>query len=372
MTIPPIAAINGVRIEGQMLDTDDNLVLRLVASNVSISAGATAVPDQAGATTAPNMLNLTSDTAFPASTTRNYDELRVVWYLSPDDQQCSESPKPPTCVQIGESSSQVYVTLGAPLYQLLNFGSQVPPGQIPLTVLERGVVNGGATDPVGALANTWVQFSTGAGPAGVTGWDGRAFIYYPAGVPFLGCATNSFDLLTFPNGGAKCGAFAEFFQNTLAVNGINSVITTVKPIADLFMLVKNWTHPDEPTFSGEPSYQYSLVTTFGYSPEMVPPPPNAPAQNVYGSMTSNPGVAGQNSATPSEKVHFNHGIVCVPATGFFYDPSYGLGYDGPSDFENQALDGYAKQFPSDPPNQYHVRLSKGLGLAKFNPPTCGQ
>ena len=133
------------------------------------------------------------------------------------------------------------------------------------------------------------------------------------------------------------------------------------------MLVRKWAPSDTPTFPGEASYKYSFVSLF--QNEMVPPPnPDAPA--VYGAMTSNTGVAGQNSPTPSEKAHINHAIVCVPATGLYYDPSYGLTYTGPSDFENQALDGYASHCSDDAANQFRVRNSSGLDLATFDPGTC--
>jgi hypothetical protein len=136
---------------------------------------------------------------------------------------------------------------------------------------------------------------------------------------------------------------------------------------DNFMLVKNWSFPNLPTFTNTPPYDWSMVTSS--LNEMIPPPDPA-TPTVYGATTSDTGVPGQNSPTPSEKIHTNHAIVCVPATGLFYDPSYGLTYTGPADSETQALDGYASKFSTDAPNHYRVRMSSGLHKATFSPATC--
>jgi hypothetical protein len=248
----------------------------------------------------------------------------------------------------------VYVTLATPT------------DIVYLTSLNLAVSPDGATDNTQAINNSWAHFGTGKAPGNVKGWDNRPFIYYPAGTPFSGCATNIVDLLTTPTGGARCGAFAQFFQNVLAMNGIASVLTVVDPAEDSGMLVKNWAYSATPTFPAALAYKWSFITA-GFN-EMVPLP-NPKTPSVYGDMTSNPGVPGENSPTPSEKAHINHAIVKVPDTdtGVYYDPSYGLTYTGPADFETKALDGYIRQVPGDPNTQYRVRKSSGLNQAKFSP-----
>jgi len=162
----------------------------------------------------------------------------------------------------------VYVTLAAPL--------PMSESVMPLSAVELAIGSGGATNPVEALTNTWGQFSTGAGPANITGWDGRSLICYPAGTPFQGCAQNAVGLLTSPTGGARCGAFAQFFQDVLAVNGIDSVNTVVTPATDQFMLVKNWSFSTTPTFPTNGSYEWSFISSpqnpAGGENEMLPPP----------------------------------------------------------------------------------------------------
>lgn len=86
---------------------------------------------------------------------------------------------------------------------------------------------------------------------------------------------------------------------------------------------------------------------------MVPPFPN----DVYGDLTSLSGIPGQNTATPSEKVFGSHFIVQQGAA--FYDPSYGVTYSGPTDFQTKAVAGYATHIALEPANQWHVRQSSG-------------
>lgn len=293
--------------------------------------------------------NIAADTALPSGKTKFYNPMTVNWSHMADGKTC------PACTTDGSTSHLVYVTLATPT------------ATIYLTSLNIAVSTDGASNNTQAINNSWAFFGNGKAPTDVKGWDGRPFIYYPAGIPFSGCATSIVGLLTTATGGARCGAFAEFFQNVLAMNGINSVITVVDPAVDNGMLVKSWSYSTTPTFPADPSYKWAFIT-IGFN-EMFPPP-NPATPTVYGDMTSNTGVPGENSQTPSEKAHINHAIVCAPDTGVFYDPSYGLTYSGAADFETQALDGYILHFPGDPTSQYHVRKSSGLNMATFTPATC--
>lgn len=72
------------------------------------------------------------------------------------------------------------------------------------------------------------------------------------------------------------------------------------------------------------------------------------ADGVYGDLTNKPELRGQNTAPPSEKVFGNHMIlkldpnVCPPGKCPYFDPSYGVAYSGPADFEGNAVAGYAR------------------------------
>jgi hypothetical protein len=92
------------------------------------------------------------------------------------------------------------------------------------------------------------------------------------------------------------------------------------------------------------------------------------ANDTYGDLTSLSTLAGQNSSPPAEKFFGSHYIVQVDLTGVtpsFYDPSYGVTYSGPDDFEDKAIVGYAKQASQDPDKVYRVKKSAGLHNISF-------
>ncbi len=135
------------------------------------------------------------------------------------------------------------------------------------------------------------------------------------------------------------------------------VVWTQVSVADnTAMIVNSW------RFNGNGSiqppyilgaYQFPYQTYIGISDAMVPGPPSPPG---YGDLANLPGAPGQNSPTPGEKIFGFHFIVDVldptltssfgtivppvATTGPFFDPSYGLAYSGPGDFEGQAIAGY--------------------------------
>ncbi|HID98912.1 MAG TPA: hypothetical protein EYP59_01310 [Thiotrichaceae bacterium] len=95
---------------------------------------------------------------------------------------------------------------------------------------------------------------------------------------------------------------------------------------------------------------------------------------VYGDFVNLPGVAGQNTRTPSEKVFHDHWIVKVELDQLsskpYYDPSYGLVYENKEDFEKNALYGFGAYLAVEdekdkkPPGTYNYRRKtiSGKGL----------
>jgi hypothetical protein len=288
----------------------------------------------------------TMSAPLPSGMTKFYNPMSISWTY-----KSNSIPSSP----IGSTTTPVYVTLAPPLQT-----SATPPLNVYRTVLHLGVAKDGANSPSAALANSWSFFGDGTKPLNVTTWDGRPLIYYPAGVGFQGCATNDLQLLTSPTGGGRCGAFAMLMQDVLAVNGIQSSIVDVAPIEDTGMLIKNWDFSTTPSFPGSP-YPYKFIASGQYINEMVPVPPGG----VYGDLISTPGVPGQNSPTPSEKAHVNHAIILSAISPTYYDPSYGLTYTGPDNFEDQAVIGYFFHMQGDPVQVSHVRKSAGLHLISF-------
>jgi hypothetical protein len=108
------------------------------------------------------------------------------------------------------------------------------------------------------------------------------------------------------------------------------------------MLVNSWSFSNSPKYTDNAPWEYNftpVVESGGFG--MVPLPSNS----VFGDLTSGPGIPGQNSATPSEKLFGRHFVVKAPANlnvgGPYFDPSYGVTYSDKCDFESKAIAGYA-------------------------------
>lgn len=234
----------------------------------------------------------------------------------------------------GSTSSPVYVTLAQPA------GVSVTP--IPLTEVKLAIGSGGATTQTTAFQNTWSQFS---GPANVTGWDGRTLYYYKQGLGFSECPYDSKGILTSSSGSGQCGSWAYLLQDSLAINGISSSFVTVTPTAAPWMLVKDWTFSNTPSYPGNAPWIYNLTLVLenGGCCGMVP----LPQGSVFGDLTSSSTIPGQNTAPPSEKAFNLHFIVKAPpglsVGGPYFDPSYGVTYSSACDFESKAIAGYAQQ-----------------------------
>jgi hypothetical protein len=259
---------------------------------------------------------------------------------------------------IERSDNRVYVTLQKPDKEEFN--------TLYLTPLHLATSNPGAKGKVGkaqALQKTWELFETKK----ITNWDNKPLYYYKWGHGFndLGCDVLS-ELLTMGRG--QCDTFEKLFRAALSANGIRSeqvVISTKETSvddvggmgvrADLQALTKNWTYK-KPSLRDTGAYQWRLILKDeGESVDgMVPADKNFD----YGDLISEEGIAGQNSPTLSEKTFGAHFIVKVTdsqaikdgkLTTFYYDPSYGVTYKGNKeeaerDFEDNAVDGYFRQF----------------------------
>jgi hypothetical protein len=325
---PLTVALPDGRIEGSV----DGLGL-FVAGGIEIPAGATSISPP---------VNMWDNTPLPPGKTAHYSSLGVTWSFSPSGQPCSSGPS--VCEPVGSTSSEVYVTLATPL--------AMSEGVMPLTVVKLAIGEGGATTQVTAFQNTWQQF---AGPANVEGWDGRSLYYYEQGVGFSGCATDSVGLLTSPTGSGQCGSWAHLFMDALAVNGISSNWTTVTPSVANEMLINSWSFSNKPTYKANAPWEYNFTPVVESGAlGMVP----LPSGSVFGDLTSDAGLPGPNSATPSEKFFARHFIVKAPSGlsvgGPYFDPSYGVTYSDACAFESQAVAGYADQIAGT--NAFYVEM----------------
>jgi hypothetical protein len=179
--------------------------------------------------------------------------------------------------------------------------------------------------------------------------------YYLVG--FQGCALTAASLVESYGSGdpnnvynfssGQCGSWANLLESALAINGIPSRWTNIVATDKSLMVIKNWTLSPSPTFVNQSPWAYQLFLNSG--------DPMVPARTSYGDLTNISGLPGQGLATPDEKVFGSHFIVQVPLLLGYYDPSYGVSYPDAVGFENQAVAGYAVQFPGDPPGTYHFR-----------------
>jgi hypothetical protein len=309
---------------------------------------------------------VTFDTPFPTGQTQFYNPLQVAWVVNQSGGSCDLSL---TCVYLDTSSNPVYVTLGPnPANQ--NLPSWAQP--LMLTYVALAVGNGGANSPATAVANTWAKFSlAGLAPENVTTWEPqspRPLAYYPSGVPFKGCATNAYALVT-GNGSGQCGSFQFLLASALMVNGIQPTFVKVLTISREAFMVNTWS-TNAPAGSPYPGYPWTLQTygdpgpspgSFGgvFFGGMVPNPNGL----IFGDLTDGIGTPGQNSPTPSEKIFGPPSFISVPSNiapsnqGPFLDPSYGLWYLNQADFEAKAVAYYAEPEATIPDAQGNPQYS---------------
>lgn len=312
-------AISGVTIRGS------GGGFRWVRHGVTIPAGATEL----------DWMVLESEVALP-DTTRFYDPLRIDWTYELAG----------TAVSAGSTANPLYVTLNAPL-----------PGELYYTALHLAVSKDGAVDAVEALANTWTHFANPDGTDDLKTWDDRPLYYYRQGFGFAQCPINPADLLTSSNATAQCGAFAKLMQLTLAANGIDVKTAIAYPLYDTGFLVKHWT-PTAMSFPNDPGYKWRF-TAFIRNTFITMVAPNASRQ--FGDLQNEDGLPGQHAPTPSEKYFANHIVVhsTIPGAANYYDPSYGVTYDGEAAFERVALFGLVRAIGPRPTGDlfdYKVRL----------------
>jgi hypothetical protein len=318
-----------------------------------------------------------SENALPSKITQYYNPMTIKWKLSYGKE----------VDEIQTSKHQVYVTLNKP-------GNK--PSELYLTLLHLATSNPGATNEADAAWKTWQLFanvekpdigSKSLGPKGVKNWDDIPLAYYPDGQGLWECATiiSLKDFLTNNKEkviAGKCGNFSKLFGEVLRVNNINSHIFEVVPKAESqdfrmqgLMLIKHWNFGKESYPNDKKGYKWHF---YRYKSSMVSAVKAGEAGDngtTYGAIQNIlDGIPGQNVETPFEKAFGEHGIVKIELDELqqrpYFDPAYGKTYSNEQDFENQAVDGYAKaiyQADGKTPVFYHytVRRSKGLNNILF-------
>jgi hypothetical protein len=159
---------------------------------------------------------------------------------------------------------------------------------------------------------------------------------------------------------SRCGDWAQFFANTLAVQGI----TTVRPeavddggpvlgpfpafpkpapsrrprIAEL-MLIKNWVWPG-PATGRDPNFPYLTADTVSLT-KNGRPIPGTGTLGAFQQFNDAPGAPGQNDTNPPGWFAYGDHAIDV-YNNMVYDPSYGLGpFSNIASWAKSALAGFA-------------------------------
>ena len=173
--------------------------------------------------------------------------------------------------------------------------------------------------------------------------DGSTMTYYIPGGTRTSCPANPNppSMLMTASGAGRCGDWAYFLGELLAVHGISSELTgvvvhesqvtataaaTTCTLREPYgFLLKNWSFTD-PGTSGNAEFPYERNS--------------APAKAEF---TDLAGVAGQGNANPPGWF-WDHAF--IKYDNKYYDSSYGIGsYATLNDYENAAIDGYARLNP---------------------------
>ena len=188
---------------------------------------------------------------------------------------------------------------------------------------------------------------------------------YQPGIPWAAIMVNGTlrestdvnSLLKYGNG--QCGAWRQLLESAWGINGISSQEATVSSPGKKF-LVGNWSF-GMPDYANDPPYVYLLKLNLCLFGTDTRPTTSLPCPG--GNLTNSNGIQGQSSQTPAEKFFTWHFI--QKYNGIYYDPSYGVTYTGPADFQAKAVAGFA--VPGDLPDLFRVKLPSNTVEMEINP-----
>jgi hypothetical protein len=216
----------------------------------------------------------------------------------------------------GYSTNKLYVTLKNPTGPKLE------------TLYELACKNKGATNDSTCITNTWTSFKN----RDVKAWNApnsftRELSYYKTydgdgKITAEDMLRNSY----LDRYQGQCGAWADLFKKTLAINGVASNFVQVDP-------------PTGYTGFGVKNIEFSGTSPYSTADLDI----------------TKPGIPGQNMVTPQAKLFGLHYI--IKAGGTYYDPSYGVTTTGEADYSGKAVDAlfngsywYKRSDLTQPPN----------------------
>jgi hypothetical protein len=160
---------------------------------------------------------------------------------------------------------------------------------------------------------------------------------------------------------SRCGDWAEFMANTLAVQGITTVHpddvlspdvpgtfpefpdaapSSATTFGGFLMLIKNWVWPG-PATGKDPNFPYLITDTVRLTGIFGDPVPDTGSLGSNPEFNDAPGVSGQNDPNPPGWFEYGDHAIDV-YNNMVYDPSYGLGpFPTIGDWAKSALAGFA-------------------------------
>lgn len=228
-----------------------------------------------------------------------YENVVITWEMvGPDD----------VTRPLGTSRHRIYAILNNPAAPLAPVAGGAAPPIPPVywTAIHFSCVAASGAQTAAALVTgvcNALRASVGTGNGLRRSRDDKRLAYWIRGYDSAGIF-NSAAMLGAANGGGRCGAWARFFADTLAIHGVQAAHMRVDTLnAGESFLVKN--------------------ATFTGAGAGVPPWTHVGQLAAAANCCSKPaGVAGQGNDTP-QSMFQDHAIVLY--NGAIYDPSYGLG-----------------------------------------------
>jgi hypothetical protein len=247
-----------------------------------------------------------------------YTPFRVQWKSRTRADE--NSPWSAYSATFGTSTNELFVCLADPLDSRLLYRS----------VVSNACHNIGAATQNDAVLGVWSTFSSASG---VKNWRGQPLYYYEPGYGHLFNPDPLWALFYYNRG--SCFAWREFLLQCLQVHGITAQINQVgcNFYGEQHFIIKNMSF-NTPSLTNLP-YGWRMYFAATNQPSMLPIYSNG----VYGDVSQLTGIAGQGSATPSEKVFKTHAVLLY--NGTYYDPSYKVKYTGPYNMETNVVCGFS-------------------------------
>ena len=260
-----------------------------------------------------------------------FDPLYLNWYISHDDGASWFGPF--------ASGNECFVTRAAP---------QCSPKFRTVLYL---ATNGSTADSESqCVTDTWANFSA----RNVCAWDAtaktytRQLKYYenlheedPDPDPPYPLITSAPQLLKHGHG--QCHAWADLLKECLRANNVANVKRTrITPYTGYRRFAVKHI-----AFAAGPPYTY---------------PDDDPWFYEENDLTSDPGIPGQNMATPAAKLFDKHFLIHRTGDETYYDPSYGTTTSGPSAFTSDSVDAWENYISGD----YHWRQGSSAPAVSVN------